>query len=275
MRRSLAGILTVLLAATAVVAAAPSQRLIYVVTSNQQFGSVNLDTGAFTQIGPNTPEGQANLVWGSDGSLYSLTYSGNLETINPVTGLTTVIGATGLSFNAFELAGIRGQLYATDFANNIYSIDARTGAATLIRATGIPPDPAIPFTVNSDGTINLCDGSLYGIAGRLFATFDAFKLDPVALAGTTVVAPVLYEIDPRTGSATAVAPTALAINATVEVAGRIYGMQWVATAFTNAGPQIVSELVALDLTNGILQPLLQIDPASGGITGAAPVLGGR
>src|SRR5215831_41841 len=191
-RAALTLIVAVLLAATGA-AKAHAQRFVYVVTSNQQFGTVDLDTGSFSQIGPNTPEGQANLVWGPDGSLFSLTYSGNLETINPVTGVTTVVGQTGLYFNAFDLAGVRGRLYATDFANNIYSVDPTTGAATMIRATGIPPDPAIPFTVNSDGTINLCDESLYGIAGRLFATFDAFTLDPSTLEKTPVVAPAVYE----------------------------------------------------------------------------------
>jgi hypothetical protein len=273
-RAALTLIVAVLLVATGV-AEGPAQRFVYVVTSNQQFGTVNLDTGAFAQIGPNTPEGQANLVWGQDGSLFSLTYSGNLEAINPVTGVTTVVGQTGLYFNAFDLAGVQGQLYATDFANNIYSVDPRTGAAALIRATGIPPDPSIPFTVNNDGTINLCDESFYGVAGRLFATFDAFTLDPVTLAKTPVVSPTIYEIDPRTGVATLVAPTALNVGATVEMAGRFYGFQWMATGFTEAGPQIVSELVTLDLSNGIDQPRLQIDQAAGGITGAAPVRGGR
>lgn len=273
-RAALTVIVAVLLAATGA-AKAHAQRFVYVVTSNQQFGTVNLDTGSFSQIGPNTPEGQANLVWGPGGSLYSLTYSGNLETINPVTGMTIVIGQTGLYFNAFDLAGVGGRLYATDFANNIYSVDPATGAATLIRATGIPSDPAIPFTVNSDGTINLCDESFYGIAGRLFATFDAFTLDPSTLAEMPVVVPALYEIDAQTGVATPVAGTALNVGATVEVAGRVYGFQWMTTGFTDAGPQVASELVTLDLSNGIDQPLLQIDPAAGGVTGAAPVRGGR
>jgi len=273
-RAALTGIFGVLLAVTGM-AEGLARSFVYVVTSNQQFGTVNLKTGSFSQIGPNTPEGQANLVWGPDGSLFSLTYSGNLEKINPVTGETTIVGQTGLYFNAFDLAGVRGELFATDFANNIYSVDGRTGAATLIRATGIPPDPSVPFTVNADGTINLCDESFYGVAGRLFATFDSFTLDPSTLTVTPVVAPTLYEINPGTGAAIAVAPTALNVGATVEVAHRFFGFRWVTTGFTDAGPQVSSELVMLDLANGLEQPLLQVDPAAGGITGAAPVLGGR
>ena len=256
---------------TAGMAAAPANRFVYVVTSNQQFGTVNLATGAFYQIGPNTPEGQANLVWGPGGSLFSLTYSGNLEKIDPLTGETTIVGQTGLSFNAFDLAEVGGRLYTTDFANNLYSVDARTGAATLIQPTGMPPDPNVPFSVNSDGTINLCDESFYGVAGKLYATFDSFTLDPATLGTTTVVAPTLYQIDPRTATATPVAPTALNIGAAVEVEGRYYGFRWIPTEFTDAGPQIATELDAFDLADGSTQPLTRIDPAAGGITGTAPV----
>ena len=47
----------------------------YVVTGYQQFGTIDLKTGVFHQIGPPTPEGQSNLVPGPEGRLYSLTYS--------------------------------------------------------------------------------------------------------------------------------------------------------------------------------------------------------
>lgn len=268
-RAALAAVLSISFMGAA--AARTSHRFVYVVTSNQQFGTVNLATGAFYQIGPSTPEGQANLVWGPDGALYSLTYSGNLETIDPATGRTNIVGQTGLSFNAFDLARSRGRLYATDFANNLYSVDPRTGAATLVRATGMPPDPNVPFTMNADGTINLCDESLYGFAGRLFATFDSFTIDPATLATTPVVPAAVYEIDPGTGLATRIAPTVLNIGAAVEVAGRYYGFKWVPTGFTDAGPQITTQIVGLDLEDGDVQPLTAVDAAAAGITGAAPV----
>ena len=69
---------------------------VYVVTSNGQFGTVDLSTGGFHQIGSPT-EAQANLVW-FNGSLLSLTVSGNdagsLARINPSTGEVTIIGPT-------------------------------------------------------------------------------------------------------------------------------------------------------------------------------------
>jgi hypothetical protein len=273
-RAAIATVVSISLMGAGVVASS-GQRFVYVVTSNQQFGTVNLATGAFYQIGPQTPEGQANLVWGPDDLLYSLTFSGNLERIDPATGQTSVVGQTGLYFNAFDLAGVSGQLYATDFANNLYAVDSHTGAATLISATGVPPDPNVPFTTNGDGTINLCDESLYGFGGRLYATFDSFTLDPGTLATTPVVPPALYEIDPRSGMANQIAPTVLNLGAAVQLEGRFYGFQWVPTGFTAAGPQIATQLVALDVTDGSVQPLTAIDPTAGGITGAAPVRSDR
>src|ERR1022692_1956698 len=121
---------------------------VYVVNGLSQFGTVDLSSGAFHAIGNANPDGQSNLVWGNNNSLYSLTITGNLETINPSTGAATVIGPTSLGYNALSLAGVGGKLYATDLSNNIYSVNPNTGAATMIGATGMPPDPTVPFTIN-------------------------------------------------------------------------------------------------------------------------------
>src|ERR1700686_4071270 len=77
--------------------ASASASLVYVVTGGQQFGTVDLATGLFHQIGPNTPEGEGGLVPGPNGSLLTLTLSGNLDSINPATGVTSVVGPTGLA----------------------------------------------------------------------------------------------------------------------------------------------------------------------------------
>jgi hypothetical protein len=61
---------------------------------------------------------------------------------------------------------------------SLYSVDPGTGVATPIAATGMPPDSHIPFTFNDDGTFDLCDESLYGVGGQLYATFDSFAIDP-------------------------------------------------------------------------------------------------
>jgi hypothetical protein len=254
-----------------VTAAAEAGPSIYVVTSQQQFGVVDLTTGAFSAIGPTTPEGQANLVWGRGGRLYSLTYSGNLETIDPLTGTVAVVGPTGLGFNAFDLAGVGEKLYATDFSNNLYSVDPTTGAAQLIAVTGIPPELSVPFSVNADGTVNLCDETLYGVDGKLYATFDAFTIDPATLTITATVAPRVYEVDPTTGETQDVAPTVLNLSASVDVAGAFYAIHLVPTGFSPFGPVAVSEVMRLDLADGNTRLVAAVDPAAGAIFGAAPV----
>jgi hypothetical protein len=250
--------------------AASAAPVVYVVNGNDQFGTVDLASGAFRAIGAPTPEGQANLVWAPNGSLFSLTYSGNLETINPATGVTAVIGRTGLGFNAFDLAGVGGKLYATDFSNNLYSVNPNTGAATLIGATGMPPDPTIPFTINPDGTWNLCDETLYGVSRKLYATFDSFRIDPNTLAIKTVVPPNLYWIDPSTGVATLIGPTSLNLGASVGVSSNFYAFRIVPTGWTPFGPLNRSELDTLNLTNGGTAFAGNIDPSAGAIFGVAP-----
>src|SRR5436305_9543342 len=66
-------------------------------TNDQQFGTVDLGTGAFQQIRSGTGEEYRGLVPASNGSSLSLGFDANLISINPATGLATVIGPTGLS----------------------------------------------------------------------------------------------------------------------------------------------------------------------------------
>jgi outer membrane protein assembly factor BamB len=266
--------------------AASAAPLVYVVTINGKFGIVDLATGVFHQIGRNTPELQAYLVWWN-GSLLSLTISGNdagsLARINPSSGEVTIIGPTGLGLNAFAFGEVDGRLYVTDFSNNIYSVNPETGTATLLRATGIPADPTIPFTPNANGWINLCDESLYSIDGKLYATFDSFAIDPkprdrTYLTTTINVAPKLYQIDPSTGLTISAVSTDLNLGASVEAGGKFYVFKWVTTTWNRFGPHLRTQLLTLDLATGKTAPVenaagpVYVDAAAGGIAGATPVL---
>lgn len=241
---------------------------VYIVTDTQQFGTVDLNTGAFHQIGANTPQPQANLVPGPNGSLLSLTFSGTLESINPGTGAVSVIGTTGLGGSAFDLAEFSGALYATDFNNNLYSINTSTGASHLIGPTGIPAAPlSDPNAVN--------DESLYGVGGKLYATFDAFDL-PVSHPGV-ISAPTLYQIDPSTGVATPVGSTKLGLSASVDVNGNFYAFYEGLADPSCVGPAPIpcrsdAELFTLNLANGNTSFVTNIDPSSTAILGASPAV---
>ncbi len=203
-------------------ACASASPIVYVLNGNGQFGTVDLGTGAFRQIGPDTLEGSSGLVPGPNGSLLTLAFSGDLDRINPATGITSVLGRSGLGdcsnfpaspcgpTSANALGRLGGTTYATDFANNIYTVNPATGAAKLIGLTGIPALPFIPGTI-VNGSLNFFDENLFGVGGKLYATFDAGMHNFATSVNTTVIPPNLYEINPSTGVATLVAPTALVL----------------------------------------------------------------
>jgi outer membrane protein assembly factor BamB len=247
-------------------ASARADSFAYVVTDSDQFGTVDLNTGAFHQIGADTSGQQFDLVPGPNGSLLSLTATGNLESINPANGETSVIGATGLGFNVASLAEVGGALYLTDGNNNLYTVNATTGAAHLIGPTGIPPLIFNPPTVS--------DESLYGVGGKLYATSDVFNL-PV-LSPVLVTPPALYQIDPVTGVATKVGPTMLGLSASVDVNGVFYAFHegLADPSCVGAAPSPCrsdAEVFTLDLANGNTSFVTDVSPGATAIYGAAPV----
>jgi hypothetical protein len=262
--------LMVLLAIVLVTVPASADSMVYIV-NGQQFGTIDLGTGAFSQIGPDTFEAVGGLVAGPNGSLLTLAFSGNLDSINPASGVTSIIGPTGLAdcsmpsspcgpTSANTLGTLRGTTYATDLANNLYSVNPLTGAATLIGSTGIPAVPFVPDSTNPDGTFNAFDEALFGAGGNLYATFDAITINPSPFTVTPVISPDLYQINPLTGHATLIGPTALTLGAAIDLNGTVY-------AFIDSS----SEVVALDLANGSTSFVSNFDPAAGVVNGAAPV----
>ena len=264
-------ILGVLFSRPAAAASDKADPLVYVVTqpvdvagTTAQFGTVDLATGAFHQIGPDTPEPEANLVPGPHGELLSLTFSGNLESIDPANGKTSIIGATGLD-GAVDLAEVDGKLYATDLSNNLYTVNLATGAATLIGPTGIPAVPGI-------GTpdMPLYDESLYGARGKLYATFDV--LVGFSFPFTALIDPELYVIDPETGVTTVVGPTIINGSALVEVKGTFYLFKEIA----GPPPSPLSSAAAvyiLDLKNGNTSFVTNVETTASAVIGAFPVHG--
>jgi hypothetical protein len=109
------------------------------------------------------------------------------------------------------------------------------------------------------------DETLFTANGKLYATFDGIDLTTLAV----VDSPELHQINPATGAATQVGPTALGLDATVQVNGTVYGL-----AFGYAGSNTV---LSLNLANGNTTFLNDYvsSPVAGGvnsfdIVGASP-----
>jgi hypothetical protein len=247
-------------------ASASADTFVYAVSTNfnnftGQFGTVDLSTGAFNQIGHAIADPLlGGLVQGPNGSLLSASAAGNLDSVNPATGAVSVIGAIsvvnkvspiGVVNVATEIAELNGTLYATDLYGNLYTVNAKTGAATFVGVTGIPLCPSLTNSNESS------DEALFTVGGKLFATFDGTNL---ATSGV-VDSPELYQINPATGVATRVGPTALGIDAAVQQDGTVYGF-----AFGYAGPNAV---LSLNVANGNTTFLNDYNALD--ITGAAAI----
>ncbi len=218
-----------------------------------QFGAMDLATGAFNQIGSVIPDALAGLMPWSNGNLLSLSISGNLDSVDPATGAVSVIGATGLGSLAGVTAELNGKVYATDLYNNFYLVNTTTGLASLIGATGMPICPSLLSPVE------VSDETLFAANGNLYATFDGINL----MNSSLVDSPELYQIDPVTGVATIVAPTALGLAAAAQISGTVYGLD-----FNPGGP---SAVLSLDLANGNTTFLntYASSPVAGGVNALA------
>jgi PEP-CTERM motif len=254
--------------ALALVTASATAESVYIVNIAAQFGTVDLSTGAFTQIGGGLPESGASLVAGPGGSLLTIGNSGELYSINPATGVATPIGSTGLDGSspgnfANSIVGLNGAFYATDMNNTFYSLNPTTGAATMIGPTGMPGDPgcgAYP---------NLCDEALFGYNGNLYATYDAFEVGSDGYTNPVTVNPALWQIDPATGVATFISSADLHILALTEISGELMGFQGFPSS-TNPLPNPLIEAVSFDPTTGHTSEIVSLGTDIAPISGVAP-----
>jgi hypothetical protein len=263
--------LTLALTLALTTAAAHADPLVYVLNDSGQFGTVDLGAGTFNPIGPGIAVSGTGLVPGPAGSFLTLTFTGELDSINRTTGVASLVGATGLAdcslpsspcgpHSANVLGHLGANLYATDFAQNLYSIDPATGHATLIGATGIPAVTFIPHdTVPSDpNSIYIYDEAMFSSGGNLYMDFDTGTLDLTTFTPTPVIPPELYRINPITGAATLITSIPFGLAAINDVNGTVY-------AFDIPTGQIVT----LNLSNGSINVVSDVDPAAGIINGAA------
>jgi hypothetical protein len=247
--------------------------MVYVITVfGPQFGAVDLSSGTFVPIGSGLPLDVGDgLVQGPGNSLLTLGFSGKLYAIDPRKGEATSVGNTGLGDcstpdslcgpnSALWIGLVDGHYYVTDYANNLYSLDPKTAATTLIGPTNMPPLwPIIPFSENKDGSTNVFGASLFGYRGKLYAYFSILALNFETHTFTPIDSGEIYEIDPKTGQATKVAPTSSTLSAIVVVGDTVYGFD----GFNN-------QVVVLDVNSGQTTVVSDVDGAVGPVAGAAP-----
>ncbi|MBM3737448.1 MAG: hypothetical protein FJW39_16835 [Acidobacteria bacterium] len=184
-------ILIALQLATAPVFAGP---IGYVINFSGQFGTMDLASGVFTQLGPGVASNSAGGLAGAPGGpFYGIDASGVLLRFAPEGGVT-VVGDTGTGAsvgpNGISVLGglTTGAVFALDFSNNLFSVNRTTGALSLLGNLLLPPqesqyDGNMTTSLNGDGTY------LYytlEISGGPNATGPSlFRIDPVTRAVTT------------------------------------------------------------------------------------------
>jgi hypothetical protein len=117
------------------------------------------------------------------------------------------------------------------------------------------------LSTNPDGSFNFYSENLFGADGKLYANFETGTFNPTTNVTTQEIAPELYQIDPSTGHATLITSVTSGLSSIVNVNGTVYAFE-VPT----------SQVVTLNLVNGITTPVSGLDPAAGIIDGATAVV---
>ena len=118
------------------VGAARADDIAYTGVLGGNFGTVDLNTGAFSLLGTSGQTLAGMAV--ANGTLFASSYhvaDSSLFSVNPTNGSLTSIGLTGV--NVDDFGSTTSGLYAVDTSGKLQSINPTTGAASLIGAIGI------------------------------------------------------------------------------------------------------------------------------------------
>jgi hypothetical protein len=213
--------------------AARADATAYMITGTDQFGTIDLNTGAFTPIGDMGT--QLSGLGVSGGNLYGgATLGDTLYEVNPATGALTAVGTGSLTYA--DTGSTTGGLYAINCLagcgvsppRELYSINPATGAATLIGSTGLGQDTVESGMSSGSGTLYLTyDSNLYSLntttgAATLIGNtgvsgFGALVFEDGVLWGGSLNNAV-YTLNTSTGAATFVT------NASGPISGGFYGL---------------------------------------------------
>ena len=125
------------------------------------FGTINLTTGTYTQIG-----NMGQLLSGLAAKLGASVYGGvegsaNFYKVNTATGALIFIGASSEPYE--DTGSTTNALYEYGKDENLYKIDPATGASTLIGNTGIPIAGIIGMSSGGAGLFITQEDNLYSI----------------------------------------------------------------------------------------------------------------
>jgi hypothetical protein len=200
----------------------------YMATGSGNFGTIDLSTGVFSDLG-NSGQTLAGLGV-TNGTLYGSSFYGgigSLFSINKANGALTLIGSSTLNYDDFG-STTRG-IYAVDGNADLYSINPTTGAASLIGSTGLSFGSWRNLSTNSS-TLYFADGSkLYTLNTNSGAATLVGSTGGQEMGGLVTEGGVLYGGQDTSGIAvdtlntvTGAATTGSALSGTGS--GQIYGL---------------------------------------------------
>jgi hypothetical protein len=175
----------------ALAADARADLVLYAVMPSGTFGTVDVQTGAFTQTGTMSgrPEDLARLP---GGMLYAELSTSDLVIVDPATAKSTLVGNTGNGIYAIKFRK-DGVLFGASYTD-LYTIDTSTAQATHVGAFGVPSSSYFDLSFDDQSNLYLTQSS-----------------------GT------LYKVDTRTGAATAIGPIGFTVNSADFDQGMLYG----------------------------------------------------
>ncbi|MGA3042973.1 MAG: putative Ig domain-containing protein [Bryobacteraceae bacterium] len=195
-------------------AAQTPDSLAYVFTKSDQFGIIDLNTGAYTQfsITAQQPAGMGMV----GGSLYVAGYgSSALFQVNPTNGVLKLVNYSNIKF--YDLGSTLTQLYGLDQNGDLYAVNPSTAAATLVGPTGYGQSGnTLGLSTNSNALFLAVNSKLYlvntvtGAATLLGATgvkgIGSMVYENGQLyAGVTQPTSQIYTLNTSTGAGTQVA----------------------------------------------------------------------
>lgn len=138
---------------------------------NNRFGTINLNTGNFTQLGSYGGIIINDIAYDSDGILYGIENSTTLVTFNESNGAITPVANFNVGgIETFAFDPNNGELFAAT-QNSLYTLDPNTAQATLIGAYGSAPGLGTSgqnIRFASDGDLYVTNTSTDGITTDLY-----------------------------------------------------------------------------------------------------------